>query len=551
MTSPVTITATGGGNITINGGGGDDPPTGTKYVQVEGWAGGGGGQVISTSEGGGKGGGYAKKIYRGLTNGDILYYSNSAGSAPNTTADPTWVHKNTNTDASSELRAAGGGQTTTSNGTPVGDLTKNGGNGAGPGSLGRGGGGGGGAGADADGAAGTTNAGAGGDGGAPSGGTGGAGSGGAGSTSANARGGGGGGGGGASGGNGGASAIPSGGGGGGGNSGGNAGSGSRGQILFLWFTEPPYSHAFSTTLTNLAIDIYGWGWTLDIGTVSVTTPGIMFASTVGPDAAVLEGVTFGNDHKCSATLKALAGGRYAGLTVRHGAPGSGNYYGFWTDGTTNQFFVSSGGSHTDLTLDSGSLDDGIASDTELGLEASGDQIIVSLAGVELCRATDSTYTTGSCGFVGNSATAGTSHIENFSAENSAAAAYSLVCAVGAFTLAGQAANLLNNQKLTAAVGTFAETGITAGTLNNQKLTAAVGTFSEVGNAATTLNNHKILAVVGAFTLSGQATAFIYARYKLTTTVSAFAEAGVDVKIRKNHHQRRFSKFPDPWINLWW
>lgn len=82
--------------------------------------------------------------------------------------------------------------------------------------------------------------------------------------------------------------------------------------------------------------------------------------------------------------------------------------------------------------------------------------------------------------------------------------YVLTAAQGAFTLAGQAANLLVARKLTAEQGSFSLSGQAATLTFGYGLTAAAGSFALTGQAASFSRTYRLAAETGLFSLTGQA-----------------------------------------------
>lgn len=113
---------------------------------------------------------------------------------------------------------------------------------------------------------------------------------------------------------------------------------------------------------------------------------------------------------------------------------------------------------------------------------------------------------------------------------SGATHYTLTADVGAFTLSGQAANLLYGRKLTSDVGTFALAGQTANLLYARKLAADVAAFTLAGQAAGLLKGKTLTADVGTFALAGQDVEF-RTGYALTADTGVFTESGQAAALR--------------------
>ena len=124
--------------------------------------------------------------------------------------------------------------------------------------------------------------------------------------------------------------------------------------------------------------------------------------------------------------------------------------------------------------------------------------------------------------------------------------YALIAAVGAFVLAGIAAQGLAGHVVAAASGTFVETGQTStptvGRLMSAQTGAFVetgigaglgvahvesvarGTFALTGQAATGTESHRLAVAAGTFVLTGQATGEAEA-HKLSAAVGTFLQTG--------------------------
>lgn len=86
---------------------------------------------------------------------------------------------------------------------------------------------------------------------------------------------------------------------------------------------------------------------------------------------------------------------------------------------------------------------------------------------------------------------------------SAATAYALTAAAGAYTLTGQAAGLLAARKVAAAAGSYALTGQAAGLLAARKVAADAGAYTLDGQAVGLLAARLLAAGAGAYVLTGQ------------------------------------------------
>lgn len=106
----------------------------------------------------------------------------------------------------------------------------------------------------------------------------------------------------------------------------------------------------------------------------------------------------------------------------------------------------------------------------------------------------------------------------------------LVSAVGAFTLTGVAAALVQGFKLASAVGAFVLSGQTATLRWGRSIAGAVGEFILTGIDAGLKAALKIVSEVGTFVLTGIA-AELKAALKIAGAVGAFTLTGVDAALR--------------------
>lgn len=100
----------------------------------------------------------------------------------------------------------------------------------------------------------------------------------------------------------------------------------------------------------------------------------------------------------------------------------------------------------------------------------------------------------------------------------------LIADFGAFSLSGQAANLLRSARLVASQGSFALAGQAAGLVASRKLVADVGTFALAGQAVTLLKGRNLTADGGVFSLTGQA-AGLRAAKLLSASPGSFVLSG--------------------------
>jgi hypothetical protein len=109
-------------------------------------------------------------------------------------------------------------------------------------------------------------------------------------------------------------------------------------------------------------------------------------------------------------------------------------------------------------------------------------------------------------------------------------AYTLVCAVGTFTLTGINATLKSARKLAMAVGSFTLTGIDVAFKMGKGLVAEAGNFVLTGKDATLKSARTMVASVGEFTLTG-----IDATFKkvitLVASVGRFILTSINVRLR--------------------
>jgi hypothetical protein len=89
-------------------------------------------------------------------------------------------------------------------------------------------------------------------------------------------------------------------------------------------------------------------------------------------------------------------------------------------------------------------------------------------------------------------------------KESAAAAYTLDCQPGSFTLTGAAATVARQISINAASGTYALTGFATTTVATRVINAATGAFAITGTAATTAAGRLFNAEPGTYTLTGVA-----------------------------------------------
>jgi len=112
-------------------------------------------------------------------------------------------------------------------------------------------------------------------------------------------------------------------------------------------------------------------------------------------------------------------------------------------------------------------------------------------------------------------------------------AYSLVMAVGTFTMTGVAAGLTSTRTLLMAVGTFTMTGVAAIFAYGRALVASVGAFTLTGIDAAFIYARTLVMAVGAFTLTGVAATFKVTR-KLVMAVGTFILTGVSQRFIFNN-----------------
>jgi len=125
-------------------------------------------------------------------------------------------------------------------------------------------------------------------------------------------------------------------------------------------------------------------------------------------------------------------------------------------------------------------------------------------------------------------------------------AYSLVCALGTFTLTGINATLEYARKLAMAVGSFTLTGIDVAFKMGKGLVAEVGNFVLTGKDATLKNARTMIASVGEFTLTGIDITFKKI-ITLVASVGRFILTGINVRLRSTAWNND-TKPSDTWTN---
>ena len=107
--------------------------------------------------------------------------------------------------------------------------------------------------------------------------------------------------------------------------------------------------------------------------------------------------------------------------------------------------------------------------------------------------------------------------------------YTMPAALGAYSLAGNAAGLKADRKILAAQSSFALTGNAAGLKADRKILAAQSSFALTGNTTLFKASRAMLAAQSSFALTGNVALFNASR-KLTASLGSFALTGNDVAL---------------------
>ena len=114
--------------------------------------------------------------------------------------------------------------------------------------------------------------------------------------------------------------------------------------------------------------------------------------------------------------------------------------------------------------------------------------------------------------------------------------YTLICAAGAYVIAGQAATLKVGRKLSLAAGAYSYAGSAAALKVDRKLALAAGAYSIAGQPATLKVSRNLALAAGAYALAGNAAALDYVPgagkvdYTLACDAGAYVISGGDAAL---------------------
>ena len=161
------------------------------------------------------------------------------------------------------------------------------------------------------------------------------------------------------------------------------------------------------------------------------------------------------------------------------------------------------------------------------VKAGGGYVSCNYMSISRSQATPSTATW----WAGNNSTDG----GNNSGWTFTAPAWSVIAAVGNFTLTGQVANLLATRKVIANVGAFTLTGYPVNFIKGFRVVAGAGNFVLSGQDAGLLKDSRLVGDAGAFTYTGQDAA-LYRILRIIAEMGTFSAGFQDVRLWHQGYQ---------------
>lgn len=181
-----------------------------------------------------------------------------------------------------------------------------------------------------------------------------------------------------------------------------------------------------------------------------------------------------------------------------------------------------------------SLADETAYNIRLEMIGTAIKVYLDADGTPIISQTDGSITAaGKAGYrISSSGTPGDAvdiHFDNFSADEVAAGAYTLVCAAGAYTYTGQSATLSVNHSLTCSAGSYSYTGVAATLTVAHNLVCATGAYTYSGVSAALSVKHSLACAAGIYTYSG-VSASLSVTHSLSCDAGSYSYAGVDTTL---------------------